>query len=215
MLSGYHHEYYEYLFQFYAKIWRLNCDRSKSLCGGKRKPVWVRVVGGCVSVCTVYRGKEVTELLLSLPEPESLPSALSAPGNPLSPGSGSGASRRKLNANTNIRLFTVIILSDPCCQVSCSGNGAITHREMCECCQYWGQADVKVKIRCIDRSQDWCEGLGRCDRDTVIPTLACSAAHCTLRLRPLMAWSMGPSNNTICGTSQPFYVALVHLHKST
>ena len=77
MLSGYHHEYCEYLFQFYAKIWRLNCDRSKSLCGGKRKPVWVRVVGGCVSVCTVYRGKEVTELLLSLPEPESLPSALS------------------------------------------------------------------------------------------------------------------------------------------
>ena len=141
--------------------------------------------------------------------------SLSAPGNPLSPGSGSVASRRKLNANTNIRLFTVIILSDPCCQVSCSGNGAITHREMCECCQYWGQADVKVKIRCIDRSQDWCEGLGRCDRDTVIPTLACSAAHCTLRLRPLMAWSMGPSNNTICGTSQPFYVALVHLHKST
>ena len=141
--------------------------------------------------------------------------SLSAPGNPLSPGSGSVASRRKLNANTNIRLFTVIILSDPCCQVSCSGNGAITHGEMCECCQYWGQADVKVKIRCIDRSQDWCEGLGRCDRDTVIPTLACSAAHCTLRLRPLMAWSMGPSNNTICGTSQPFYVALVHLHKST
>ena len=75
------------------------------MCGGKRKPVWLRVVavvGGCV--CTVYRGKEVTELLLSLPEPESMPSALTAPFNPLSPGSGSGAARRKLNANNNIKL---------------------------------------------------------------------------------------------------------------
>ena len=73
------------------------------MCGGKRKPVWLRVVavvGGCV--CTVYRGKEVTELLLSLPEPESMPSAHSAPINPLSP--GSGAARRKLNANNNIKL---------------------------------------------------------------------------------------------------------------